>query len=171
MSFNLWSFTIYDLRQLGAKKLYRKFCAGATDHVSKCISTQLWYHGSILCEVITYLKWKRTIYLQDYHESGQNRCLIPCGTTWGYPVGKGPKASCKHIAATCHALQEFFKSRECLTSKHALTGFKHTTSCDVASWIQYHLTIYVCTSKNSCHQRRDHVNLCMRSFCVWPTST
>ena len=29
------------------------------------------------------------------------------GATCGCPAGKGPKASCKHIAATCHALQEF----------------------------------------------------------------
>ena len=32
-----------------------------------------------------------------------------CGATCGCPAGKGPKASCKHIAATCHALQEFSK--------------------------------------------------------------
>lgn len=32
---HLWPFTIEDLRQLGAKKFYGKFCAGAIDHVSK----------------------------------------------------------------------------------------------------------------------------------------
>ncbi len=35
---HLWPFTIEDLRQLGAKKFYGKFCAGAIDHISKlCI--------------------------------------------------------------------------------------------------------------------------------------
>lgn len=32
---HLWPFTIEDLRQLGAKKFWGKFCAGAIDHVSK----------------------------------------------------------------------------------------------------------------------------------------
>ena len=32
---HLWPFTIEDLKQLGAKKFYGKFCAGAIDHISK----------------------------------------------------------------------------------------------------------------------------------------
>ncbi|XP_049574846.1 F-actin-monooxygenase MICAL2 isoform X3 [Syngnathus scovelli] len=31
---HLWPFTIHDLRDLGAKKFYGKFCAGAIDHIS-----------------------------------------------------------------------------------------------------------------------------------------
>uniref|UniRef100_A0A8C5EPN2 Molecule interacting with CasL protein 1 n=1 Tax=Gouania willdenowi TaxID=441366 RepID=A0A8C5EPN2_GOUWI len=31
---HLWPYTIYDLRGLGAKKFYGKFCSGALDHVS-----------------------------------------------------------------------------------------------------------------------------------------
>ncbi|KAF7199238.1 protein-methionine sulfoxide oxidase MICAL2-like, partial [Nothobranchius furzeri] len=31
---HLWPFTIHDLRGLGAKKLYGKFCAGSIDHIS-----------------------------------------------------------------------------------------------------------------------------------------
>nr|XP_040018537.1 protein-methionine sulfoxide oxidase mical2b isoform X7 [Gasterosteus aculeatus aculeatus]XP_040018538.1 protein-methionine sulfoxide oxidase mical2b isoform X7 [Gasterosteus aculeatus aculeatus] len=31
---HLWPFTIHDLRGLGAKKFYGKFCAGAIDHIS-----------------------------------------------------------------------------------------------------------------------------------------
>lgn len=33
---HLWPFTIHDLRGLGAKKFYGKFCAGTIDHISKC---------------------------------------------------------------------------------------------------------------------------------------
>lgn len=33
---HLWPFAIQDLRGLGAKKFYGKFCAGAIDHISKC---------------------------------------------------------------------------------------------------------------------------------------
>lgn len=33
---HLWPFTIHDLRGLGAKKFYGKFCAGAIDHISEC---------------------------------------------------------------------------------------------------------------------------------------
>ena len=32
---HLWPFTIDDLRQLGAKKFYGGFCAGAIDHISE----------------------------------------------------------------------------------------------------------------------------------------
>uniref|UniRef100_A0A3B5MZP6 FAD-binding domain-containing protein n=1 Tax=Xiphophorus couchianus TaxID=32473 RepID=A0A3B5MZP6_9TELE len=31
---HLWPYTIHDLRALGAKKFYGKFCAGAIDHIS-----------------------------------------------------------------------------------------------------------------------------------------
>lgn len=32
---HLWPFTIHDLRGLGAKKFYGKFCAGSIDHISE----------------------------------------------------------------------------------------------------------------------------------------
>lgn len=32
---HLWPYTIHDLRALGAKKFYGKFCAGAIDHISE----------------------------------------------------------------------------------------------------------------------------------------
>ena len=32
---HLWPYTIYDLRGLGAKKLYGRFCTGTLDHISK----------------------------------------------------------------------------------------------------------------------------------------
>lgn len=33
---HLWPYTIYDLRGLGAKKFYGKFCSGSLDHISEC---------------------------------------------------------------------------------------------------------------------------------------
>lgn len=38
---HLWPFTIHDLRGLGAKKFYGKFCAGSIDHISEFQSTPL----------------------------------------------------------------------------------------------------------------------------------
>lgn len=32
---HLWPFVIHDLRGLGAKKFYGKFCAGSIDHISE----------------------------------------------------------------------------------------------------------------------------------------
>jgi len=32
---HLWPFLIHDLKALGAKKFFGKFCAGAIDHISK----------------------------------------------------------------------------------------------------------------------------------------
>ena len=42
---HLWPFTIEDLKQLGAKKFYGKFCAGAIDHISELVS------GYVMCYV------------------------------------------------------------------------------------------------------------------------
>lgn len=44
---HLWPFTIQDLRGLGAKKFYGKFCAGSIDHISKSIETHLTTFGKI----------------------------------------------------------------------------------------------------------------------------
>lgn len=33
---HLWPYTIRDLRNLGAKKFYGKFCSGSLDHISEC---------------------------------------------------------------------------------------------------------------------------------------
>lgn len=38
---HLWPFTIHDLRGLGAKKFYGKFCAGSIDHISEWSP---WWH-------------------------------------------------------------------------------------------------------------------------------
>lgn len=43
---HLWPFVIQDLRALGAKKFFGKFCAGSIDHISKSqfyISVQVCY--------------------------------------------------------------------------------------------------------------------------------
>lgn len=39
---HLWPFTIHDLRGLGAKRFYGKFCAGSIDHISECDIHHLW---------------------------------------------------------------------------------------------------------------------------------
>ena len=36
---HLWPFLIHDLKMLGAKKFFGKFCAGAIDHISKSFFT------------------------------------------------------------------------------------------------------------------------------------
>ena len=41
---HLWPCTIEDLRQLGAKKFYGKFCAGAIDHISELPSSYRYVH-------------------------------------------------------------------------------------------------------------------------------
>lgn len=42
---HLWPYTIHDLRNLGAKKFYGKFCAGSIDHISRLYLLQLQYHA------------------------------------------------------------------------------------------------------------------------------
>lgn len=43
---HLWPYTIHDLRGLGAKKFYGKFCAGAIDHISKHLSPEYYYRAT-----------------------------------------------------------------------------------------------------------------------------
>lgn len=37
---HLWPYTICDLRGLGAKKFYGKFCSGSLDHISKSLGAR-----------------------------------------------------------------------------------------------------------------------------------
>lgn len=50
---HLWPFTIHDLRGLGAKKFYGKFCAGSIDHISKYSCCWVWQH------IFTGERWLR----------------------------------------------------------------------------------------------------------------
>lgn len=44
---HLWPFTIHDLRALGAKKFYGRFCTGTLDHISEsCVA--VWRDGGAL---------------------------------------------------------------------------------------------------------------------------
>lgn len=42
---HLWPFTIHDLRALGAKKFYGRFCTGTLDHISKSFMVSLGWMG------------------------------------------------------------------------------------------------------------------------------
>lgn len=52
---HLWPFTIHDLRGLGAKKFYGKFCAGSIDHISEfkicsvCLITIAGSNATVFC--------------------------------------------------------------------------------------------------------------------------
>lgn len=45
---HLWPFTIHDLRALGAKKFYGRFCTGTLDHISKNFMVALGWMGKNL---------------------------------------------------------------------------------------------------------------------------
>lgn len=42
-SLHLWPFLITDLKNLGAKKFYGRFCSSTIDHICECISNQTSY--------------------------------------------------------------------------------------------------------------------------------
>ena len=50
---HLWPFTITDLKRLGAKKFYGKFCAGSLDHISEWAWLGAWLGVS----AAVYLLW------------------------------------------------------------------------------------------------------------------
>lgn len=51
-SLHLWPFLITDLRALGAKKFYGKFCAGAIDHICKsCITARMLMNLPSCCKL------------------------------------------------------------------------------------------------------------------------
>lgn len=53
---HLWPFTIHDLRGLGAKKFYGKFCAGAIDHISKYNHFSCWISSLFLSHILDQQK-------------------------------------------------------------------------------------------------------------------
>uniref|UniRef100_A0A8C9FXD0 F-actin monooxygenase n=1 Tax=Pavo cristatus TaxID=9049 RepID=A0A8C9FXD0_PAVCR len=66
---HLWPFTIHDLRGLGAKKFYGKFCAGSIDHISKYL--RIW---TVECPLAHWLEKqtdKKYIYI---HTKQKNFC-------------------------------------------------------------------------------------------------
>lgn len=54
---HLWPFVIQDLRALGAKKFFGKFCAGAIDHISELSRALIWFTGFVpfWCNFNVYL--------------------------------------------------------------------------------------------------------------------
>ena len=59
---HLWPFTIEDLKQLGAKKFYGKFCAGAIDHISK-------FQFECLVSVVERILYKQGNIVSTVHAS------------------------------------------------------------------------------------------------------
>uniref|UniRef100_A0A4W4E8N5 FAD-binding domain-containing protein n=1 Tax=Electrophorus electricus TaxID=8005 RepID=A0A4W4E8N5_ELEEL len=55
---HLWPFTIHDLRSLGAKKFYGKFCAGAIDHISEWASALV----DRLLQLSSGIGWRAEVY-------------------------------------------------------------------------------------------------------------
>lgn len=66
---HLWPFTIHDLRGLGAKKFYGKFCAGSIDHISKYSCCLSWQH------LLKRVRWLRH---GASHENASCTCHSSC---------------------------------------------------------------------------------------------
>lgn len=78
---HLWPFTIHDLRALGAKKFYGRFCTGTLDHISEH-HVVAWRGGWV----------------------GPGLSPGPCGLL-GYPWGRGLRTQaqpCNWAAGRCH---------------------------------------------------------------------
>uniref|UniRef100_A0A674JDA2 Microtubule associated monooxygenase, calponin and LIM domain containing 1 n=1 Tax=Terrapene triunguis TaxID=2587831 RepID=A0A674JDA2_9SAUR len=89
---HLWPFTIHDLRALGAKKFYGRFCTGALDHIS-IRQLQL-----ILLKVALLLG-------VEIHVNVQFKGLIP-------PAAKGRRALAGLTGAVSVCLSPGFKRKE-----------------------------------------------------------
>uniref|UniRef100_A0AAY5EZB5 F-actin monooxygenase n=1 Tax=Electrophorus electricus TaxID=8005 RepID=A0AAY5EZB5_ELEEL len=81
---HLWPYTIHDLRNLGAKKFYGKFCAGAIDHISirqlqlillkVCLILGVEVHVNV-----EFLKLQEPTEEQDNHGHGWRAEISPPG--------------------------------------------------------------------------------------------
>ena len=71
-----------------------------------------------------------------------------CGATCDCPAGKGTKTSCKHIAATCYALEEFQGLGYFRHSRRALTDSRLGINRDLKNWIQCRLKISASVNTN-----------------------
>lgn len=87
---HLWPYTIYDLRALGAKKFYGKFCTGSLDHISEWLMTLLnrpFTMNQVLdCSEILplVLKWST----QRWTEINLQQIMSSAASNWGlFPKG------------------------------------------------------------------------------------
>ncbi|XP_061920658.1 protein-methionine sulfoxide oxidase mical3b-like isoform X5 [Entelurus aequoreus] len=91
---HLWPFTIHDLRGLGAKKFYGKFCAGSIDHISiRQLQLVLLKVALLLgVEIHVNVEFKRVVEPPDQqHSEG--------GLDHG---GVAKASSCQSAAVPCH---------------------------------------------------------------------
>ncbi|NXE74662.1 MICA3 monooxygenase, partial [Cochlearius cochlearius] len=78
---HLWPFTIHDLRGLGAKKFYGKFCAGSIDHISiRQLQLILLKVALILgIEIHVNVEFQGLVYPPEDQENESN---LPTGIGW-----------------------------------------------------------------------------------------
>ncbi|NXY14757.1 MICA3 monooxygenase, partial [Atrichornis clamosus] len=78
---HLWPFTIHDLRGLGAKKFYGKFCAGSIDHISiRQLQLILLKVALILgIEIHVNVEFRGLVYPPEDQENESN---LPTGIGW-----------------------------------------------------------------------------------------
>ncbi|NWR69275.1 MICA3 monooxygenase, partial [Centropus unirufus] len=78
---HLWPFTIHDLRGLGAKKFYGKFCAGSIDHISiRQLQLILLKVALILgIEIHVNVEFQGLVYPPEDQENESN---LPSGIGW-----------------------------------------------------------------------------------------
>ena len=69
---HLWPFTITDLKRLGAKKFYGKFCAGSLDHISEWAWLGAWLGVS----AAVYLLWWAGTVRGDGHTNTHHMWLL-----------------------------------------------------------------------------------------------
>uniref|UniRef100_A0A1X7VDB6 SWIM-type domain-containing protein n=1 Tax=Amphimedon queenslandica TaxID=400682 RepID=A0A1X7VDB6_AMPQE len=75
------------------------------------------------------------------------------GASCGCPAGRGPKASCKHVAALGYALHDFRKLRTHPDFKSITAAFKHGINLDKRSPSHYLLQNYGQERKSYCHHQ------------------
>lgn len=75
---HLWPFVIEDLRALGAKKFFGRFCAGAIDHISiRQLQVILTKVALLLgVEIHTEVSFEKLLYPPSKEESSESKCLF-----------------------------------------------------------------------------------------------
>ena len=129
---HLWPCNIHELRAIGAKKFYGKFCAGSIDHISirqlQCILLKVWFYERSQSLVIVCLQVCLLLGVEVFEGVGFEELMEPVDMETGWRARVSPADHPVRWVARSHNTQHsiiilsFFSVSTSSTSSSEPTG-------------------------------------------------
>ena len=129
---HLWPCNIHELRAIGAKKFYGKFCAGSIDHISirqlQCILLKVWFYERSQSLVIVCLQVCLLLGVEVFEGVGFEELMEPVDMETGWRARVSPADHPVRWVARSHSAQHsiiilsFFSVSTSSTSSSEPTG-------------------------------------------------